>query len=65
LDPVTTLKRTPFHAFHQSAGAKLVDFAGWLMPIQYDGIVAELFACEPDQTTGVAAAMPTSTRFAQ
>ncbi len=35
------LKRTPFHEFHVSAGAKLVDFAGWEMPLMYRGIVQE------------------------
>lgn len=35
------LKRTPFYDFHVSAGAKLVDFAGWEMPIMYRGIVDE------------------------
>jgi aminomethyltransferase len=35
------LKRTPFHDFHTSAGAKMVDFAGWEMPLVYRGIVEE------------------------
>jgi aminomethyltransferase len=35
------LKRTPFYDFHVSAGAKLVDFAGWEMPILYRGILDE------------------------
>src|SRR5687768_13986931 len=35
------LKRTPFHDFHVQAGAKLVDFVGWEMPILYRGIVEE------------------------
>jgi len=35
------LKRTPFHDFHISAGARMVDFAGWEMPIVYRGIVEE------------------------
>ena len=29
------LKKTALHAHHQALGAKLVDFAGWDMPIQY------------------------------
>ncbi|MEO5617739.1 MAG: glycine cleavage system aminomethyltransferase GcvT [Candidatus Eisenbacteria bacterium] len=37
----TTLKRTPFHAFHAAAGAKLVDFAGFEMPVRYTGDVRE------------------------
>jgi len=35
------LKRTPFHDFHVAAGARLVDFAGWEMPIVYKSIVDE------------------------
>ncbi len=38
----TTLKKTPFHALHLAAGAKMVPFAGFEMPIQYPtGITAE------------------------
>ncbi|HSD24488.1 MAG TPA: glycine cleavage system aminomethyltransferase GcvT [Solirubrobacterales bacterium] len=33
-----TLRRTPLYDAHVEAGAKLVDFAGWEMPVQYDGI---------------------------
>jgi aminomethyltransferase len=37
-----TLKRTPFHDIHVAAGAKMVSFAGFEMPIQYPGgITAE------------------------
>jgi aminomethyltransferase len=36
-----TLKRTPLYEAHLEAGAKLVDFAGWEMPVQYDGIREE------------------------
>ncbi len=35
------LSRTPFFAFHQAAGARLIDFGGWEMPVQYEGILAE------------------------
>jgi aminomethyltransferase len=34
-------KRTPFYDFHVHAGAKMVDFAGWEMPILYRSIVEE------------------------
>ncbi|HLU67097.1 MAG TPA: glycine cleavage system aminomethyltransferase GcvT [Kofleriaceae bacterium] len=37
----TSLKRTPLHALHVSRGAKMVEFGGWEMPLQYTGIVAE------------------------
>src|SRR3954471_17424150 len=30
-----TLKRTPLHDRHVAAGARLVPFAGWEMPVQY------------------------------
>jgi aminomethyltransferase len=39
-----TLKRTPLHARHVEAGARMVPFAGWHMPVQYDGIKAEHLA---------------------
>ena len=36
------LKRTPLYAEHEKAGAKLIPFAGYIMPVQYPtGIVAE------------------------
>ncbi len=36
-----TLRRTPLYEEHKRAGARLVDFAGWEMPVQYGGIKAE------------------------
>ncbi|HVP07645.1 MAG TPA: glycine cleavage system aminomethyltransferase GcvT [Candidatus Acidoferrum sp.] len=36
--------RTPFCSFHVAAGAKMVDFAGFYMPVQYKGITAEHLA---------------------
>lgn len=36
-----SLKRTPLYESHRKLGAKLVDFGGWEMPIQYSGILAE------------------------
>ena len=39
------LLRTPFHARHVAAGARMVDFGGWDMPVQYPtGIIAEHLA---------------------
>lgn len=35
------MQQTPLIAQHRAAGAKLVDFAGWEMPIQYSGVVDE------------------------
>jgi aminomethyltransferase len=37
----TTLERTPLHDRHVAAGARLVPFAGWEMPVQYEGIKQE------------------------
>jgi aminomethyltransferase len=34
-------KKTPLHEEHVRLGAKMVAFAGWLMPLQYSGIVDE------------------------
>jgi aminomethyltransferase len=34
----TELRRTPLHDRHAAAGARLVPFAGWEMPVQYAGI---------------------------
>jgi aminomethyltransferase len=36
-----TLKRTPLYDRHAAAGARLVPFAGWEMPVQYAGIRPE------------------------
>jgi aminomethyltransferase len=36
-----TLKRTPLHACHLEAGARMVDFTGWDMPVQYSGVIEE------------------------
>lgn len=35
------LKRTPLFEAHVALGARMVDFGGWEMPVQYEGIVAE------------------------
>lgn len=34
-------KRTPLYEEHQAAKAKLIDFGGWEMPVQYAGVIAE------------------------
>jgi len=41
LNSPSGLLRTCFYDFHVSRGAKMVDFAGWEMPLQYRGIIAE------------------------
>ena len=35
------MQYTPFTAIHEASGAKMVDFAGFYMPIQYSGIIDE------------------------
>ncbi|ADV66655.1 glycine cleavage system aminomethyltransferase GcvT [Deinococcus maricopensis] len=35
------LKRTPLHAAHVRAGARMVPFGGWDMPVQYTGLLKE------------------------
>ena len=40
-----TLRRTPLHDWHRANGGRMVEFAGWDMPVQYrSGIVAEHLA---------------------
>ena len=41
MSPTDTAKRTPFHAFHVAAGARLIEFAGFEMPVRYTGDVRE------------------------
>ncbi|UWX57197.1 glycine cleavage system aminomethyltransferase GcvT [Chlorobaculum sp. MV4-Y] len=35
------MKKTALSAWHEAAGAKMIDFGGFLMPVQYTGIIAE------------------------
>ncbi|MGC7870374.1 glycine cleavage system aminomethyltransferase GcvT [Desulfosporosinus sp. SYSU MS00001] len=35
------LKRTPLYEEHKAAKAKLIDFGGWEMPVQYSGVIEE------------------------
>jgi aminomethyltransferase len=44
----TTLRRTPLHQKHVDAGARLVPYAGWEMPVQYEGVIAEHRAVRAD-----------------
>jgi len=43
-----TLRRTPLYEKHVAAGARLVPFAGWEMPVQYEGVIAEHRAVRTD-----------------
>lgn len=36
-----SLKRTPLYEQHRALGARLVEFGGWEMPVQYSGIIEE------------------------
>jgi len=38
------LRRTPIHSIHKMLDARLVDFAGWEMPVQYKGVIEEHLA---------------------
>jgi aminomethyltransferase len=43
-----TLRRTPLHDRHIALGARMVPFAGWEMPVQYDGVIQEHRAVRED-----------------
>ncbi len=39
-----SLRQTPLHAAHLRAGARMVEFAGWHLPLQYSGLLDEHIA---------------------
>jgi aminomethyltransferase len=41
VDLITDLKKTPFYDIHVKLGARMVDFAGFSMPVQYESIIKE------------------------
>jgi aminomethyltransferase len=43
-----TLQRTPLYARHLELGARMVPFAGWEMPVQYEGVITEHKAVRTD-----------------
>src|SRR5438132_31683 len=43
-----TLLRTPLHDRHVALGARMVPFAGWEMPVQYEGVIPEHKAVRSD-----------------
>src|SRR6185369_10292653 len=43
-----TLLRTPLYDRHVALGARMVPFAGWEMPVQYDGVIPEHRAVRSD-----------------
>ena len=40
----TELRKTPLHAVHLASGARMVEFGGWDMPVEYSGITDEHLA---------------------
>jgi aminomethyltransferase len=42
--PTPPLRRTGLHSTHHAHKARMVDFGGWDMPVQYSGLVAEHMA---------------------
>jgi aminomethyltransferase len=44
----TSLERTPLYARHVELGARMVPFAGWEMPVQYEGVIPEHRAVRAD-----------------
>ena len=44
MDVVETLRRTPLFERHVALGARMVPFAGWEMPVQYEGVILEHLA---------------------
>jgi aminomethyltransferase len=43
-----TLRRTPLYERHRALNARLVPFAGWEMPVQYEGVIPEHRAVRSD-----------------
>jgi aminomethyltransferase len=43
-ESLATLRRTALHAMHHAHKAKMVDFGGWDMPVEYKGLIAEHMA---------------------
>src|SRR4051812_5157831 len=43
-----TLRKTPLYDRHVALGARMVPFAGWEMPVQYEGVIQEHRAVRTD-----------------
>jgi aminomethyltransferase len=41
IQPASSLRTTSLNAIHRQMGAKMVDFGGWDMPVQYSGVLEE------------------------
>ena len=44
MSATATLRKTPLNGLHRRLGAKMVDFGGWDMPVEYSGLIAEHLA---------------------
>ncbi len=42
------LFKTPLNSWHKKNGAKMVEFGGWEMPVQYEGIIKEHLHCRKE-----------------
>jgi len=40
----SALRKTALNSVHRQMGAKMVDFGGWDMPVEYSGLIAEHLA---------------------
>src|SRR6195952_6157691 len=43
-ETTTELRKTALNAVHRATKAKMVDFGGWDMPVEYSGLIAEHMA---------------------
>jgi aminomethyltransferase len=41
MNVISAAQRTPFHFVHKQYGARMVEFAGWEMPVQFESVMAE------------------------
>ncbi len=48
MPPEAGLRRTPLYERHVALGARMVPFAGWEMPVQYEGVIPEHVAVRTD-----------------
>ena len=48
MEAATQLRRTPLYERHVELAARLVPFAGWEMPVQYEGVIPEHLAVRRD-----------------
>jgi hypothetical protein len=55
MSETTDLKRTPLFEIHLASKAKMVDFGGWHMPVQYSSIIEEHTAAAPPSASSTSA----------